>query len=60
MYIEGLEPELAVSKKTLSKKSHFKVCSFRADNLDKDDKIKLRLELAAVCAHNAWSNCDFC
>ena len=38
----------------------FVVCSFRADNLDKDDKIKLRLELAAVCAHNAWSNCDFC
>ena len=23
------------------------------------DKIKLRLELAAVCVHKAWSNFDF-
>ena len=50
-----------MSKKTLLRNQMLKfgVCSFGADKLDKDEKIKLWLELAAVCVHSVWPNFDF-
>ena len=48
-----------MSKKTILRRSRFKVCGLRADKLDKGDKLKFRLELAAICVHNSCSIFDF-